>query len=142
MPVKIQSSLVPNPKGIIVTQVTTAGHPLDRKDALVCKCQTGTLETGAQTVLQPRVPQVTSHLIPLQTGAITSLSLSEVWQIKPRNGNQALRNYYSKGCISTRRIDLSETPQSLQYEIGYRRGSRKHANTNTSAPLIQQAATG
>lgn len=94
-------------------QVVAAGHHLDGKDILVCKCQTGTLETGAETLLQPRVPPVTSHLIPLQTGAVTSLSLSDVWQIKPRNGNQALRNYYGKGCISTGLIDLSQTPQSL-----------------------------
>lgn len=60
MLVKIQSSLVPKPKGIIVMQVVAAGHFLDRKDALVCKCQTGTLETGAQTLLQPRAPQVTT----------------------------------------------------------------------------------
>lgn len=36
----------------------------------------------------------------------------------------------------------SWTPQSSQHETGYRKGGGEHAHTHTSAPLLQQAATG
>lgn len=56
MPVKIQSSLSPSPKGIILIQAVTTGHQLDRKDALVCKCKAGTLSSNPNTAIG-----VTSH---------------------------------------------------------------------------------
>lgn len=77
MPVTTQSSLSPSPKGIILIQVVTTGHQLDRKDALVWKCQAGTLSSNPNTAIG-----ATSHklLNPSQTGTATSLSLSDKTQ--------------------------------------------------------------